>query len=556
MPLPRLLPTLQSVNKRQRFNNKPSLNDVDDYCLSKIIGYALALSSQVDSRASFGDNGRTEMNLSLVSKRFYFLTQTQIPIYGVHRINLNKLSRANASADEKSLPTRSVSNIAYAPLARRNGVLMRKNFNSTNNLAVTSTTNQNHIANSSPYDIRFFHAIQPKLLKYNHLFLDGSLTCDNFLRLVVAIDAARIEQLGLRIKVDRFNKSQIKQLISLPKFLLHLDRLKLFWSNENDNNQSNYLIWTLFNRSVHLKSLDIHLEDFKLDRDIDFPEYHQELKGLITHQHLNKIIFKRSISSRLTLTTDNQSSAVCGYTNLIRNVLLREQSVLDVETDDGLLIEHLIKSSDRLCTTRKLKTLRFLTPIKDIELLKKLFSSPDLGTHSLSVAIDNIELIDAIRASLENFRQVRLNETAICQLNLFMKDQKFVDLEDKIKSLISLSRMAELVVHINSQQRVSIDCCHLMWSIGRALQLQMNNQTTFNHIAIVQCLFKITLQPSNLIGRVNPSCFTQITIPFGRWTSYNLDPKREDPVRHREIMRSLKRDCYHTFVKSVRDNIS
>lgn len=547
MPLPRYQP----VRKKPKVNGL-SLDDLDDYCLSKIIGHALSLSSCRDGESTVRDNGRTERNLSLVSKKWYFLTQSQISTCGVHKIHLDKISRAKA-APAAAAPTatpKTVSSISYGTLARRPGVLMQRNTPSRRNATsfVANIPQRGTKPLDSTYNITLFTSIQRKLLKYKHIHIDGTLTCDEFKKLIVALDANRIEQLHLRVKIEK-DRTQAKEFAVIPKQLCYLERLTLLWSSDKKEEYSNGLTWTVYNRAIKLRTLEIYLnEDDSAESVVrnrrDSVEkistkFSHERTSDIPHRHLNKVVFNRS--------SNTSPPNHCAYTSLIRNVLMKEDSIYQVDTNDNKLIEHLIISSDRICTTRELRFLRFLTPIKSIDLLAQLLKSSSLGTEQLSIMTDNIDHLDEVRLAMENFRFAR-HEDAQCQLSLSLKDQKFQDCEDKIKNLVHLSRMSNLIININVQQRVSIDCCHLMWSINRALQ---SSDISGN------CLIKIKLQAGP--GLIKPSgtiFYSEITVPLGRCSLYKINQNLEDIARHREILKSLKKDCYHQFVKSVRENVT
>lgn len=578
------------------------MDDLDDHCLSKVISFALNQASLRNvNQVPIGDNGKTERNLSLVSKRWYFITQSLIGKLGVHRVELDKIVRSKDNSGAK-LPMAQARQAPWTE-TRDESSMMNKSFTGSRIARIKATNKpdgsralatvntcklplkgrqqqQKHQVQSTimgtkrdSFDISLYRQIRPRLLKYKHILIDGNLTCDEFKKLIVAIDSARIEQLELRINVER--DKQIGQRFDFaPKELRHLERLVLFWHNQSSVDYSNGLTWTTFMRASQLKVLEIHLNDGPL---VDGQQQQQQVNLRVNdsliesiasnfigqtredktnkqpHHSLDRIIFKR---------TSVKPPIDCVYSLLIKNALAREEGVFEFATNDSVLVEHLIRSSERSCTQHELSHLRFLTPIEDIELLGKLFIAGALGRDRLSIEIDTIEQIDEIRHRMEYFKLNR-HEESICQLSIYLKDQKAPDLDDKIKSLIQLCRLAKVTVFINAQWRVSIDCCHLMWSIGRALQ-QASGQGGGggggsgggggNYEARrcdYGCLFKLNLQVNAF-----KQSFVEITIPFGSaHQNYCINSNREDMLRHREIMRSLKRDCYHQFVKAVRDNL-
>lgn len=546
-----------------------SLDDIGDQCLIRIIGHALKQASiRNDEQVPAKDNGTTEKNLSLVSKRWYFLTQSLIGKLGVHRIELDKITRGNQSTKSAATgPPRltGLGNKSFAGsrIACISGIKRPEIGQSANR---TLATINNCIppakqlrqpvvgSKSGTFDICLYRQIRPRLLKYKHILIDGSLTCDEFKKLVVAVDSARIEQLELRLKIDR--DKQAHRFDFAPPELKHLEKLVLFWHNQTSVDFSNGLTWTVFIRASHLKVLEVHLNDGPIlenhPEQLNRPATNFMIEDIALnfignevvcqpHEYLERIIFKRTAAN---------SSCNCVYSMLIKSALTREEGVFEFATNDGVLVEHLIRSSERTCTQYELSHLRFLTPIEDVELLGKLFLSGALGRDRLTIEIDTIDYIDEIRMRMEYFKLNR-HEHSICQLSIHLKDQKVTDFDDKIKSLIHLCRSANVTVFIDAQWRVSIDCCHLMWSIGRALQQAsaiIQGQTNGDSYG---CLFKINLQVNAF-----KQSFTEITIPFGSaHQNYCINSNREDMLRHREIMRSLKRDCYHQFVKAVRDNM-
>lgn len=528
MPLPRYQP----VKKKPKILGH-SVDDLDDYCLSKIIGYALNLSRFASSDLSTvgGDSGETEKNLSLVSKRWYFLTQTQVASFGLHKINLDKL----VSSPRNEMPRKTATIGARFPTYPRGpGVLTQKNPM----IASSNGVNLEQIHDGQQrgiYDINLFRKIHPRLMKYKHIQIDGFISNDEFKKLVIAINAFRTEELILNIKLDRNKILSKESQHLLPQQLPYLEKLVLLWSDNSKNFDSNALSWTVFLRATNLRSLEVYLDvneslesnDNSLDRrSANFLNLQPET---FNHSLLNRISFEKS-------NCDN-NNIDCIYTSLIKDVLIREHSVCQLHTNDSILVKHLVKLAERISTARRLEYLEFSAPLRDLNLLTQLLKSDLLGIKRLSIVVDNIELIKDVRNLIECSNQVK------CRLSLHLKDQKFPDNDDKINNLSHLSRLADLTIYISAQQRVSIDCCHLMWSVGRALSSSSSGR----------CLFKITLH-------TNP--VKTITIPFGKFPNiligfgYGLNPLREDFARQREIMKALRRDCYHSFVKGVRDNVA
>lgn len=543
MPLPRYQP----VRKKPKVVG-PSLNDLDDYCLSKIIGHALSMSSSRDEDSIVRDNGKTEKNLSLVSKRWYFLTQTQVGICGVHKIYLDKISRVEqiATGTKKT---------HHVPMSCRKptNLVPRSNFGASTML-MNQTIQQRPLAStlksaptnesSPPTSIGLFRALQPKLHKYKNIQIDGTLSCNEFKSLLVALNAARIEQLTLKVRIEK-DKTPAKDFAIMPKQMCHIEKLTFFWSNDIKSDFSNGLTWTIFERAINLKAVHIHLlEDASNIEQNKCSQFDRDSIESISTRFLDRPCAHKILREILFIRTFSDSQPICHYTSLIRSLLIKEANINQVETNDWMLIEHLIRSSDRLCTSHELKCLKFSTPIKSIDLLAQLMRSSNLGRNQLSVVIDNINQIEEVRLAVEDFNLTRQND-ATCQLYLSLKDQKYADCEEKIKNLVYLSRLADVVINMNAQQRVSIDCCHLMWSVGRALQ---------SSDLPGKCLFRIKLQILPL--KHNANNYTEITIPFGRCARYKINSNREDINRHREIMKALKKDCYHQFVKSVRDNVT
>lgn len=517
MPLPRYQP----VKKKAKFSGA-SIDDLDDYCLSKIISYALNLSRFSNDLSTVGgDSGATEKNLSLVSKRWYFLTQTQAASCGLHKIDLDKIMSSTPS--EKTL--RPAIAGPRVPVPKGTGVLTQKNY-----LIPPSNNNiKQNYGLQNVFDVNLFNKIRPRLMKYKHVQIDGSISHDEFRKLVIAIDAFRTEELILNIKIDKAKMLPKESQIQLPQRLAYLEKLVLFWSNDPKCVLSNSLSWSIFLRANNLKSLEIYLNVSEDSKSMDCPletksDNFFSSKPEIFHDRLNQITFEKS---------NCNSNADCIYSSLVRDVLIREQNICRLHTNDNILIEHLVKLAERISTARRLENLQYSSPLQDLNLLTQLLESELLGIRHLSIVVDNIELIKDLRGRIEC-------SNVKCQLSLHLKDQKFPDNDDKISNLSHLSRLAELTVHISAQQRVSIDCCHLMWSVGRALSSSSG-----------RCLFKITLH-------TNP--VRNITIPFGDYSNsligygYGLNPIRDDFGRQREIMKAVRKDCYHSFVKGVREN--
>lgn len=242
-----------------------------------------------------------------------------------------------------------------------------------------------------------------------------------------------------------------------------------------------------------------------------------------------------------------------GYSTLVKSKALKGKTIYQLETNDNTLIEHLIKSSEKICPNHVLESFKLSTQLKNMDLFLQLMRSKNLGTSHLRISIDisSLDLLRDIRSAVEVFRK-RRDPQAVFQLSLSVKDQKIPDCEDKIKNLVQICRLADVRVYVSSLQRISIDCCHLMWSTGRALQQQdsVGNLNDINKQG--KCVFKITLKTYPLKqSTMNPS---EITIPFGHNPEFTVDPKREDLAKHKEILKSLKKDCYNQFVKSVREN--
>lgn len=532
MPLPRYQP----VKKKPKISG-PSLDDLDDYCLSKIIGYALNLSrfsstSSSDLSTVGGDSGETEKNLSLVSRRWYFLTQTKVASYGLHKIDLDKLV---SSTKRNEMPQKIATVGARFPtIPRGPRVLTQKNLTipSSNGVIMEPIHDGQQ---RSIYDINLFRKIQPRLMKYKHVQIDGFISYDEFKKLVIALNAFRTEELILNIKLDKNKILSKESQQHLPQQLPYLEKLVLFWSDNPKSFNSNALSWTVFLRATNLRYLEVYLNVNESLESNDSNSLDKRAANFLNSQQPET--FNHSLLNQISFEKSNCdiSKIDCIYTSLIKDVLIREHSIFQLQTNDSILVKHLVKLAERISTARRLEYLEFSAPLRDLILLTQLLESDLLGLKRLSIVVDNIELIKDVRNLIEC-------SNVKCRLSLHLKDQKFPDNDDKINNLSHLSRLADLTININAQQRVSIDCCHLMWSVGRALSSSSSGR----------CLFKITLH-------TNP--VKSITIPFGKFPNIfigfgnGLNPTREDFARQREIMKALRRDCYHSFVKGVRDNV-
>lgn len=644
MPLPRLF---QPDSKRPKLNNKtfgPNINDLDDYCLSQVLRHALILSSQheeateVPTRPPIRDNNFTEKNLSLVSKRWYLLTQALVALHGVHKVELGNAepqpnanttvtsevtapSRPKAINTGRNIPISGGSQLMaptqIATKLRPPGVLTTRNqlaparmpagFGSLQRSCTgfnLNSSKQHQVlqkqANNNNYDIGLFLSLMPKLRKYNHLILGGKLKCDQLRKLLIALDATRVERLELKLTVQR--DDTLPSLFALmPERLGHIRELSFCWHADSPSratcNYSNALNWTIFQRAVCLRRLAIYLQETEaptesniIDRQqqqIDNqPSYFEPAgynsinnlyqstkstttnpieticadylkrcfpKGFSSHPELRRLVFYRNMTGGATGDTTNDAGTKSTpvqqssqYSQLVKHVLSRATHLDYFETNDSQVIEHLLELSKRVCTRVAIRELKFAQLITDMKLLQDLL---DLRTESLSLAFESLDQVGDILNLLEQHlfssqhHLVPLASTR-CRLRLNMRDQKFTDAEDKIKRLSQLCRLAELTIRVASHMRVSIDCCHLMWSVGRSL----------SQYGSVNCLFRIYLQTSVNVN--STKAYTEISVPFGDRLDYKINSTREDPARHREILRALKRDCYHSFVKSVRDSVT
>lgn len=553
MPLPRYQP----IKKKQKLNHEPSLDDLDDFCLSKIIGYVLTFASIKDDN-QLCDNRRTEKNLSLVSKRWYFLTQAQVAFCGFCRIDLDNLLKNRQSLEQnESQFKRSCSNLS---LLREPKVLVARNNNVTCKKPVVQSVNGGNVpilGSTSEYDIDLFRSVIKKFRKYKKIQLDGSLSCEDFRKLIVCLSTNQVEQLVLNVSI-RKDKTSVKNFSIIPKQLSHLERLTLRWSNNEECQLSNALTWTVYLRACNLRSIEIYLDETEISNNKgnwkqtsntiqDIANKYLDKSSQLDHVYLKKLIFDRIRGG--TLQQDNDTTD-CEYTSLMKNVISSEVNLSSVNTNDKSLIDFLVVCSERTCTRKDLKYIRLSSELSDLDLLGKLLTNRSLGSDYLSLTLSNMDQLDDVKLKLEEFHLNR-DQYSTCHLSFHIKDQKFSDVESKIKNLVYISRMAQVTINIKCQQRVSIDCCHLMWSIGRSLQSISTNGTDQKELA-ANCLFKITIQTN----AAKASVCSELTIPFGRCHHFRVNPTREDLVRHREVMRSLKRDCYNQFVKSVRDNIT
>lgn len=567
MPLPRYLP---NKKKAKTESQTTTINGLDDYCLAKIIGYALIFSSsQRGDHSTLNYDTRIEKNLSLVCKRWYYLTQIQVINFGVFKINLDKFRTVGSHYKCKFLdfdksktiaPSATTSRLnpkfsAYG--SRTPGVLKQKSYSSyTKNTTVISSCSPHVQTIDTNQNISLFRAILPKLRKYKHIIIEGTLKCDEFCKLIVALDAARVEQLQLKVKIER-DGSMAKNFANLPKHLSHLENLTLIWVNDTDHIFGNFLTWTIYERAFRLKSFHVFLRESdssnSTENDQEKIESNEragfkflEQVRCMQHDYLRKLVFVR--------TSPNEDHDTCKYASLIKSVLLHEKNVSRVEINDNFLIDYLITSSDRVSTSKEIEHLKFTSAI-NLNLLAKLLNSKNLGRDYLSIVIENTNQLDEVRLLVQNFKSIR-HDKAICQICLNIRDQKASDCEEKVKNLIQLSRQGELIVIVNAVHRVSIDCCHLMWSVGRALQSSANSDL------VGRCVFRILLQPPSTlrtpsVGQQSngPANYSEITIPFGSGIqNLKINTTREDMTKHREILKALKKDCYHQFVKSVRDS--
>lgn len=666
MPLPRYMPEKRFNRSKATFEEPPppkpkaSINDLDDYCLAKVIGYSLLYTSlpRDTDELIYRENVKMERSLSMVSKRWYFLTQSQVSTYGVCRIDLDRIIKGRSLFNGPRVIQANNNKLTGTP--KTTGVLMQRNYESRttygtpaikrlrpNGLGPVDDLTSNQLSSILSYNIGLHRKIQPLLLKYKHLIIEGTIKCDEFYKLLIALDSAKVEKLHLNLKIER-DGSLSKDFGVMPKQLNHIRSLTLIWTNNVEFMFGNLLTWSIYLRAGKLKSLQIILIEEtngggggaatgngKIMTQVETSRENQEdkIKSIekfaclflskiqeYGHAYLEKIVFNRTSSIQTTLndvpspttTGINSSNTIstninCRYSSLLKDIFARERNLNRVETNDNSLIEHLIKNSDRLCTSNHLRYLKFSSIINSELLLKILSSQKNLGSSYLSVMIDNINQLDEIKQAMLKFKQIR-HPQAICQICLHLKDQKFSDSEDKIKNLIQLSKLTELIVYIDAMQRVTIDCCHLMWSVGRALQQQQQQTTTTsinptpNNPSITttssnnpqcpigvaaslttssssssinsndfsggmlmstassttgRCIFKVQLQaPSKGGGLGGLGNHSEITVPFGRCQNYKINSYREDMVRHREILKALKKDCYHQFVKSIRENVT
>lgn len=560
MPLPRYQP----VKKKAKLAG-PSLADLDDKCISRIICHALALSRERDNQPYKGDNTRTERNLSLVCKKWFFITQIHISRHGVIEINLDEVAKSDRGQAtnlrhfavgmntpmKRNLLTSSTgskynnyqmsaSKTPHAGRLMRPGVLMQRN-------ATASVLEATRPSTKTSYDIQFFKSIYPKLLKYKHVQIKGSITGDNLIKLILALDSARVERVDI---LDLKIEGKVPQSYFIPQQLPHLEVFSVIFATDSKSDHTNELIWKLFDRACELKEFHVYLKENLVTneaprvKDLATRSFIEMLNILAktstkkqSHPKLDKLVFNRP-----TLSGEQLSSTGCDYSEAIKYILSSERSIGQVETNDNSLVEHLIKTSNRLCTMHDVRSLTLTAPIRSLETLAHIIKLQNLGTDFLSIIIDDIDLLGEVVEAIETFKLKR-HKFAQLKMNLYLKDQKVPDCDDKVKSLTHISRLADMTVYVSALQRISIDCCHLMWSTGRGLANISG-----------KCIFKISLQTYPIKPNVPNPC--EITVPLGKCPNYYVNSAREDIVRHREIMKSLKRDCYHQFVKSVRENIS
>lgn len=580
MPLPRYQP----VKKKPKIS-APSLDDLDDFCLAKVIAHALTQSKWRQEEPYVGDNGATERRLSLVSKRWYFLTQSQVGQFGVHRIHLEEVLKR----ESRPRPVRTAGIVSTTvktprrppPMGLASGIAapagartpagsfkLRPNYGVLSQRNLTGGPPASQLAATTEgYDIQLFRAIQPKLLKYKHVQLCGTITSDNFGKLLIALGSSRVERLdllGVKIENAKCALNNPKLFASaMLNSLSNLDTLTYTISTSSKDDPTNALLWTIYQRAINLRELQVYLNEVNPSAETvgfdggpngdqtvtkSFIEQLISSKQHRSHYHLARIVFMRlapAIGNELASSPTVDYSA--NYSALIKKVLAEEKSVASLDTNDPSLMSYLIQASNRLCTRPSLRRLILSCSVGTLELLEQLIRLQNLGTEYLSLVLDNFEQIGEVKVIMDNFKLNRPAHSR-CVLNLYLKDQKFTDCEDKVKNLVQLSRSSDINVYISALQRISIDCCHLMWSTGRALQAMSSLDSAG------KCIFQITLQTYPVKpNTINPF---EITIPFGRCSQYKISSIREDVVRHREIMKSLKKDCYHQFVKSVRESNS
>lgn len=319
------------------------------------------------------------------------------------------------------------------------------------------------------------------------------------------------------------------------------------------------------------------------------------LSGYRKHRFLTsfEFIFKNTTTSSNSDSADtsnnsDKTSPVVGlvqqYVDLITAVLNFESSIKRLKTNELSIIEHLLQSKDiESDDIYELNILEISSPIRSLSFLTLLFESDFLTNKRLSVIIEDVNYVSNLVSLLEqhdkysipqqslDIQQLRKKTTAplsssflddrdtdqqffCCQVQLHLIDQKMAYIEEKVGHLANLCRLASVEVFISlnqqqqQQQRLSIDCCHLMWSLGKALQI----------LDCGMCLFRIN--SSQLYGKAHTitNQSTQnnslLTIPFGKCRGYTISLRREDMTRRKGIIKAIKKRCYNEFLKNVRDN--
>ena len=175
--------------------------------------------------------------------------------------------------------------------------------------------------------------------------------------------------------------------------------------------------------------------------------------------------------------------------------------------------------------------------------------------------VAKVEKLDLLDVSLES--DPNLGNNSLLQrwkseqklvLNLHWRDQKYLEPEVKVRYLIQWSRLADLTVNISAMQKITIDCCHLMWLTGRSLRDSKD--------ANCNIVFKISLRAQALRPAImNPTAtpragklLRELTVPFGKGPRYELNESLESSGSHREILRAISKGNYFDFVKSVRES--
>jgi hypothetical protein len=131
---------------------------------------------------------------------------------------------------------------------------------------MTNTTTSSQLqavanaANHDTYDIRLFRALQPKLQKFKHIQLCGSISSDNFSKLLVALSSARVERVDLlEVKVENA-KSYLRnpKLCASGMFSKPLDHLEILTytiTTSPKDDSTNALLWTIYERAINLEQL-------------------------------------------------------------------------------------------------------------------------------------------------------------------------------------------------------------------------------------------------------------------------------------------------------------